>query len=119
MNTRQKIVLAAGLGLIALMILFPPWTASIRIPPVCDARVGIGYGFLLLPPSATDLRLDEKTQRSGCPVTADFNQVDVQVGIDYRKWLIPIALAAGLCATAYFAFDDSTTLPGRGGAPRR
>lgn len=113
MNTRQKIVLAAGLGLIALMILFPPWTAAIRIPPVCDTKIGVGYGFLLLPPSATDIRLDENAQRSGCPVTADFNQVDVAVGVDYKKWLIPMALVAGLGATAYFAFDDSTTLPGR------
>lgn len=113
MNTRQKIVLAAGLGLIALAILFPPWTAAMRIPPVCDAKIGVGYGFLLLPPSATDIRQDEKAQRSGCPVTADSNQVDVTVGIDYKKWLIPIALVAGLGATAYFALADSTTLPGR------
>lgn len=113
MNTRQKIVLAAGLGLIALMILVPPWAATIRIPPACDARIGLGYGLLLLPPSATDIRLDEKAQRSGCPVTADFNQVDVKVGIDFKRWLIPIALVAGVGITAYFALDDSTTLPGR------
>lgn len=118
MNTRQKIILVAGLGLIALMILVPPWTANIRIPPACDAHIGLGYSPLLLPPSATDIRLDENVQRSGCPVTADFNQVDVRVGIDFKRWLISIALVAGVGATAYFAFDDSTTIPGRTGRSR-
>lgn len=112
MNSRQKVVIVIGLGLLSLMILVPPWVAAIRIPPTCDARIGLGYSLLLLPPSSTDIRLDEKAQRSGCPVTADFSQVDVQVGIDFKRWLIPIVLVAGIGATTYFALDDSTTYPG-------
>lgn len=119
MNSRQKLVLGIGLGMVAVMLLFPPWIAHLRIPPACDANLELGYSILFLAPSETDVRLNHQAQRTACPVTADFNQVDVSVSIDFKRWLIPLALVIGIGATAFFAFSDTTTRTGRGKARSR
>lgn len=113
MNLRQRVVLLIGLAMLLIMALFIPWSARIRIPPTCDAHVRIGYRFIFLPPSGSDLELQEKVARAGCPATASSDQISIDFKPDLKRWLIPLLLVVGISSTIFFALSDSTTLRGR------
>jgi len=58
MNKKQRIVILAGLGIITLMLLVPPWlgtSTGLRINPIgrstmATSIVSEGYALIFLPP---------------------------------------------------------------------
>ena len=84
MNRKQLIVLWAGVGVVALMLLFPPW----RIP---ETAMPLGYWWILSPPNwGTCSELDDW---GGVPMGAlDYHRLLAQ-------WLVVAAITAALILT--------------------
>jgi hypothetical protein len=54
MSGKQKLVVMAGVCLVALMILFPPWKYTIPSSAYIFYSQPGPYGFLFFPPSPSD-----------------------------------------------------------------
>ena len=111
MNKAQKICLQVGAGVVALMLLFPPWVFVERMEGIFQGGGGLefnrpaGYGFILSPP-----RPDATFQES---LATDLVATDMS--ISGKRLLIQLIAVAGVVGGLFFVLKSGTKEGGDAG----
>lgn len=99
MNRKQLMVLWVGAGLIALMVLFPPWKCVYYAPGRLRIEKPAPYGFVFSPPEIPVTSRSEYGE-----YFEGFSRNMWSLQIDYHRLVLPVCAVAVVTFALTLAF---------------